>query len=73
MSERELKLKKAGGRVHDELWSQWGKICESKLKRLVAGSITSLEERLFTALVACNSDIGIAFMYHEARVKESFV
>ncbi len=24
-------------------------------------------------LVACNSDIGIAFMYHEACVKESFV
>ena len=23
-------------------------------------------------LVACNSDIGIAFMYHEACVKESF-
>ena len=24
------------------------------------------------ALVACNSDIGIALMYHEACVKESF-
>ena len=28
---------------------------------------------VFCGLVACNSDIGIAFMYHEACVKESFV
>ena len=29
-------------------------------------------ERIADILVACNSDIGIAFMYHDACVKESF-
>ncbi len=52
LSERELTLTKGtSGRVHDELWQNWSKICESKLKRLATGSSTSLEERLFTALV----------------------
>jgi len=37
--------------------------------RLVAAE---LELRWNRALVACNSDIGIALMYHEACVRESF-
>lgn len=58
MSERELTLTKAGGRVHDELWIQWAKLCESKLNRLTTGSSTSLEERLFTALVRASQLLG---------------
>jgi hypothetical protein len=59
LSERELTLTKgASGRVHDELWLNWSKICESKLKRLATGSSTSLEERLFTALVQSSRLLG---------------
>jgi hypothetical protein len=29
-------------------------------------------DTFFLVLVACNSDIGIALMYHEACMKESF-
>jgi len=50
LSERDLTLTKAGGRVHDELWSQWSGICESTFKRFAKGSSTSQEERLFAVL-----------------------
>jgi hypothetical protein len=38
------------------------------------GLKTELELRVckLNGLVACNSDIGIALMYHEACMKESF-
>jgi hypothetical protein len=58
LSERLLTLTKAGGRVHDELWSLWANICGSKFKRLATGSSTSLEERLFAALVRCSQVLG---------------
>jgi hypothetical protein len=58
LSERELTLTKANGRVHDELWVQWSNICDSKLRRLATGSSTSAEERLFTALVRSSELLG---------------
>jgi len=39
--------------------------------QLRAGKLSSLEVTR-CILVACNSDIGIALMYHEACVRESF-
>jgi hypothetical protein len=39
--------------------------------RSTAGSLLR-DPAVFARLVACNSDIGIAFVYHEACVMESF-
>jgi hypothetical protein len=58
LSERRVMLVKTNGRIHDELWAQWASICEIKLKRLASGSSTSLEERLFTALVRAGTLLG---------------
>jgi hypothetical protein len=58
LSERQITLRKTGGRLHDELWIRWGTICESKLKRLKTGSSTSVEERVFSAVVRSNQVLG---------------
>lgn len=56
--ERDLTFTKARGRIHDEVWGQWAKICDSKLTRLAVGSSTSVEERLFSALVRSDKLLG---------------
>lgn len=58
LNDRDLILRKTGGRLHDELWTQWSRVCESKLNRLAAGSSTSSEERLFAALVRTGKVLG---------------
>jgi hypothetical protein len=55
------------GRGDDLSPGQWRTPRWSMTRRGFRGSSAG-----FVTLVACNSDIGIAFMYHEACVKGSF-
>jgi len=49
------------GEVGPDIYAEWR-----------ASTLGSITESLEQELVACNSDIGIALMYHEACMKESF-
>ena len=50
----------------------WDSYSAAIAKLTGAQSLDSTQAAFASALVVCNSDIGIALMYHEACMKESF-
>jgi hypothetical protein len=60
--------------ITPEALSQYAEILKLSYTNLIVcrALYTAAELRIPDLLVACNSDIGIRFMYHEACLKESF-
>jgi hypothetical protein len=56
--EREVKLKKIGGRIHEDVWRNWDELCRTQLLPHASGSSNSLEDRLYASLTRVANELG---------------
>lgn len=57
-TDREVLLLKAGGRVHEELWSIYWNICREKRLAVAASTLDPLEDRLYTVIARAGMALG---------------